>query len=172
MTQSYRSTAQVTEFTKAILKSGQKIVAFNRQGDLPQVLVRKDVDAAFAALTTQLQTNAADHDATAVITRSLGDAEALQARLHAAGQKSTLIRSENQRLVPGVLIVPSFLAKGLEFDAVVAWDVTAANFGGDADRELLYTICSRAMHRLTVIAAGTVSPLIAAIDSDLYTTEQ
>lgn len=172
LTQSYRSTAQVTEFTKAILKSGQKIVAFNRQGDLPQVLVRKDVDAAFAALTTQLQTNAADHDATAVITRSLGDAEALQARLHAAGQKSTLIRSENQRLVPGVLIVPSFLAKGLEFDAVVAWDVTAANFGGDADRELLYTICSRAMHRLTVIAAGTVSPLIAAIDPDLYTTKQ
>ena len=168
LTQSYRSTAQVTDFTKAILKSGQKIVAFNRQGPLPTIVLRDQEAQLQTRLREQLAVNTAAGQTTAIITKSLEDAQNLWTALRDAGEAVTLIKSENQRLVPGTIIVPSFLAKGLEFDAIAVWQANADNFGSDNERELLYTICSRAMHRLTVLSTPELSPLLAAMDEGLY----
>ncbi|WP_155287895.1 RNA polymerase recycling motor HelD [Lacticaseibacillus zhaodongensis] len=168
LTQSYRSTAQVTDFTKAILRSGQKIVAFNRQGPKPTIAVRKTETELIGQVLQQLKTNDAAGQTTAVIAKTLDEAKALTKQLQAAGQPVTLIQSENQRLVSGVIVVPSFLAKGLEFDAIVVWQANAEDFAGDDERELLYTICSRAMHRLSIFAAPELSLLLQAVPADLY----
>ncbi|WDF83198.1 RNA polymerase recycling motor HelD [Lacticaseibacillus pabuli] len=168
LTQSYRSTAEVTDFTKAILKSGQTIVAFNRQGPKPTIAMRKTEQELLDQTIKQLAVNDKAGQTTAIIAKSLEEAEALWQQLKDAGQETTLIRSENQRLVPGVIIVPSFLAKGLEFDAVIVWRANKANFGDDRERELLYTICSRAMHRLSIMVDGELSPLLAQVPQDLY----
>lgn len=168
LTQSYRSTAEVTDFTKAILKSGQTIVAFNRQGPKPTIAMRKTEQELLDQTIKQLAVNDKAGQTTAIIAKSLEEAEALWQQLKDTGQETTLIRSENQRLVPGVIIVPSFLAKGLEFDAVIVWRANKANFGDDRERELLYTICSRAMHRLSIMVDGELSPLLAQVPQDLY----
>ncbi len=168
LTQSYRSTAQVTDFTKAILKSGQKIVAFNRQGPKPTIAQRSAANDLLQVTLQQLAANDAAGQTTAIIAKTLEDATALWEQLRAAGQAATLIKSENQRLVDGVIVVPSFLAKGLEFDAIIVWEANAQNFAGDEQRELLYTICSRAMHRLSIMSSGELSPLLQQIPADLY----
>ena len=67
-------------------------------------------------------------------------------------------------------MVPSYLAKGLEFDAVIVWDANQAKYQGDAERQLVYTICSRAMHALTVTSVGPVTDLIGQIPGELYQT--
>ncbi|KRM72222.1 RNA polymerase recycling motor HelD [Lacticaseibacillus brantae] len=171
LTQSYRSTAQVTDFTKAILKSGQTIVAFNRQGPKPSLYLRQSEAELLTVLEKQLETNTAANQTTAVIAKTLEDAQSLFDEMHKAGIKATLIQSENQRLASGILVVPSFLAKGLEFDAVVVWQANAENFNAEDERELLYTITSRAMHRLTILASPDISPLLADVSPDLYTME-
>lgn len=171
LTKSYRSTKQITNFTKALLINGQRIDAFDRDGDLPNVYVGQDTKQLLARLEKQIQTNDADHLTTAIITRTLADSEQLADQLKDAGVASTLIKSENQRLAPGVIIVPSFLAKGLEFDAVVMWQANAANYGSDDDRQLVYTITSRAMHRLTIVASPELSPILAAVPAALYQQE-
>lgn len=168
LTQSYRSTKQVTDFTKAILTSGQKIVAFNRQGPLPKLVVRPDEAGLMAALQDQLKINNEAKQTTAVIAKTLEAAEAIYEQMKAAGIKVTLIKSENQRLAAGVIVVPSFLAKGLEFDAVVLWQINAANYHEEDERELLYTVASRAMHRLTMLASPDVTPLLDKVPADLY----
>lgn len=168
LTQSYRSTAQVTDFTKAILRSGQKIVAFNRQGPKPTIALRKTEAELIDQVMAQLKVNGQAQQTTAIIAKTLEEAQALAKQLRAAGQDVTLIQSENQRLVPGVIVVPSFLAKGLEFDAIIVWQANKADFGGDDERELLYTICSRAMHRLSIFATPDLSPLLQAVPADLY----
>lgn len=168
LTQSYRSTAQVTDFTKAILKSGQKIVAFNRQGPKPTIAQRGSQAELLQEVTKQLAVNDAAGQTTAIIAKTLEDATALWEQLRATGQEATLIKSENQRLVDGVIIVPSFLAKGLEFDAIIVWEANSTNFGDDGERELLYTICSRAMHRLSIMSTGELSPLLEQVPADLY----
>ena len=65
-------------------------------------------------------------------------------------------------------MVPAYLAKGLEFDAVIMWDASAANYQDDNERQLVYTIASRAMHQLTILNQGELSPILAGIDASLY----
>ena len=36
-----------------------------------------------------------------------------------------------------------YLAKGIEFDAVIAADASAAQYKSEHDRKLLYTACTR-----------------------------
>lgn len=172
LTKSYRSTQQITDFTKEILVNGEAVTAFNRQGDLPNVEVTADFETGVDQVVDQLALNDSDRDTTAIIGKTLAECERLTEALTARGEKVTLIRTENQRLAPGAIVVPSFLAKGLEFDAVIVWNANADNYQREDERQLLYTICSRAMHELTVVAIGELSPLLSRVDQSLYTMNE
>ncbi|MGO3468683.1 MAG: RNA polymerase recycling motor HelD [Weissella hellenica] len=167
LTQTYRSTQQITDFSKDILLQGAQIDAFEREGDLPVVSVVDSVDHMVAGTVQQLTANVAAKETTAIITKTLDDAkiayEALRDQVDV-----TVIRTENQRLVSGTIIVPAYLAKGLEFDAVIIWDASANVYHGDDERQLVYTIASRAMHQLTVFAVEKLTPLLAGVATDLY----
>ncbi|WP_288530056.1 RNA polymerase recycling motor HelD [uncultured Secundilactobacillus sp.] len=168
LTQSYRSTQQITDFTRHILINGEAVTAFARNGDLPQISVSKTVSAAVDRLIDQVKVNNAAKETTAIIGKTLSQCRDLYEILQKRGVAVTLIQSENQRLAAGVIIVPSYLAKGLEFDAVVVWDASATNYHDEGERQLLYTICSRAMHQLTVIATDELSPLFDTVPTDEY----
>ncbi|MDR0899412.1 MAG: ATP-binding domain-containing protein, partial [Lactobacillaceae bacterium] len=64
--------------------------------------------------------------------------------------------------------VPSYLAKGLEFDAVILPNVSDAQYDPKEEKRLFYTLASRAMHDLRIINVGQVAQLIKKIDSKLY----
>lgn len=61
----------------------------------------------------------------------------------------------------GISVLPVALAKGLEFDAVIIWDASAAEYS-DApfDARLLYVALSRAMHNLHIMYSGDLTPLL------------
>ncbi|GAW98836.1 RNA polymerase recycling motor HelD [Secundilactobacillus mixtipabuli] len=171
LTQSYRSTEQITDFTRHILVNGEAVKAFDRAGALPVMSVQPDRQATLKRLIKQLRANNNAEESTAIIGKSLADCRKLSEELNEAGVKATLIQSENQRLAPGVIIVPSFLAKGLEFDAVIVWEASEKNYHDDDERQLLYTICSRAMHQLTVLATEKLSPLFDTVPEEEYVKE-
>ena len=168
LTKSYRSTKQITDFTKHVLKDGEKIEAFERQGELPSIYQLADVNAATSQVISVLEEYQKQHDAVAIIGKTLSDSEQIYQLLTEQGIKATLIRTENQRLVDGILVVPSYLAKGLEFDAVIVWDANEQKYRGDGERQLLYTICSRAMHALTIISVGQASHLFDDVPASEY----
>lgn len=168
LTKSYRSTKQITDFTKHILIDGEAIEAFERQGAKPQVWETKTEDEAVTAVVDILAKYKKEHDAVAIIGRTLADSEELYQKLMTRNIKTTLIRTENQRLVKGPIIVPSYLAKGLEFDAVIVWNANKQQYRGDDERQLLYTICSRAMHTLSLVSVGEVTHLIDKVPVDEY----
>ena len=78
-----------------------------------------------------------------------------------------MIATANQRLVDGTLIIPSYLAKGLEFDSVIMWDASKKSYHRLDETQLVYTITSRAMYKLDMIYTGTKSPLLD-VDQDTY----
>ena len=168
LTESYRSTKQITDFTKGVLVNGEKVTAFNRNGDLPTVIVDSSNDNMVTDVIAQLHQNEKDKMTTTIIGKTLAECEALTQKLQAAGEKVTLIKTENQRLVEGTLVIPSYLAKGLEFDAIIIWNANAQNYHQEDERQLVYTICSRAMHRLNIFAEGKLSPLFANVPQDTY----
>lgn len=169
LTQTYRSTQQITDFTKYILKGGQNIEAFNRSGQKPRVKLSPNEADMLHQLQQQLTEYSQQHDTTAIITKTLADAQLLSEQLQ--DTSVTLIQSENQRLAQGTIIVPSYLAKGLEFDAVIIWHADNTRYGQDSERRLLYTVASRAMHSLTLLAEKQVSCLLDHVPEKLYEVE-
>lgn len=167
LTKSYRSTKEITDFTKQILRQGEKIEAFNRRGPKPALWERSNEQEAIEALVEILDKNNENQRTTAVITKDLASAKQVAEQLKQKGEKATLIATANQRLVPGTLVVPSYLAKGLEFDAVVMWDASKENYHKLDETQLVYTITSRAMYELDIIYIGEKSPLLD-VDSDTY----
>lgn len=168
LTKSYRSTQQITDFSKEILHDGEAVEAFDRNGDLPTITVDTDQEQLVGDVAEQLTQNERDNMTTAIITKNFSETIELTEKLKQRGQKVTAIKTENQRLVPGTIVVPSYLAKGLEFDAIVVWNANEENYAREDERQLVYTICSRAMHRLNIFAVGELTPLMARISADKY----
>lgn len=168
LTQSYRSTKQITDFTKGVLVNGEKVTAFNRNGDLPTITVDQSNDKMIADVIAKLHQNEADKMTTAIIGKTLAECAKLTDELKARGEHVTLIKTENQRLVEGTLVIPAYLAKGLEFDAIIMWNATKENYHDEDERQLVYTICSRAMHRLDIFAEKQLSPLFDTVKKDTY----
>ena len=169
LTKSYRSTKQLTNFTKQILRQGEKIEAFNRRGPKPVIWGRDSDEQAIDVLVDVLRDNEKRKMTTAIITKDLAGAKFVHEKLSEKGEKSTLIATANQRLVDGTLVIPSYLAKGLEFDAVVMWGANKKNYHQLDETQLVYTITSRAMYKLDVIYTGEKSPLL---DVDPVTYEE
>ncbi len=48
-----------------------------------------------------------------------------------------------------MIIFPSYLSKGLEFDCVIAV-ITEDGIYHPDEKQLLYTVCTRALHRLDI----------------------
>ena len=65
------------------------------------------------------------------------------------------------------MVIPVYLAKGVEFDAVLVYDASSEAYGRDNELKLLYTACTR--HAPAhLYATGDWSPLVQALSADLY----
>lgn len=86
---------------------------------------------------------------------------------------AALLVNEKSSFRAGVSIAPVFLAKGLEFDAVLVPWVSAEKYGEEYQRRLLYVACSRALHSLDLFHVETepLSPFIQALSPELYVLE-
>ncbi|MFT8392484.1 MAG: RNA polymerase recycling motor HelD [Liquorilactobacillus ghanensis] len=168
LTKSYRSTRQITVFSRQLLLNGAAIEPFDRDGELPVVYTAAVPKRLLEQAVKQLKSNQQAGLTTAIICRTLAQCRQLTKELKQSGQTVTLIKTENQRLAAGTIVVPAFLAKGLEFDAVIVWNADAQEYAQADQRQLIYTICSRAMHRLTIMAKDKLSPLFDRVATNAY----
>jgi DNA helicase-2/ATP-dependent DNA helicase PcrA len=166
LNKSYRSTQPITNFAKALLPEHDHIQAFNRAGDMPEVLTVSSAEAT-AALSRSVTRLLTVDSTVAILTKDAKTAAQLYATLK-LDTPVTLLSANDHSLKNGCVILPVYLAKGLEFDAVVGWDISATTYRNEADRDILYTLCSRALHHLTLVTLDAPSPLITALPTDLY----
>ncbi|GKU78951.1 RNA polymerase recycling motor HelD [Paenibacillus sp. L3-i20] len=167
---SYRSTREIVEFTKSMLPGGEEITPFER-GGLKPLLMRLDSgekrDVQMVADIAALR--AEGFDSIAVITKSAAASrEAHKSLQIQAGEALQLITKETLDFKKGVMVIPVYLAKGVEFDAVLIYDASSEAYGRDNERKLLYTACTRAMHRLHLYTTAEWSPFVQALPEYLY----
>jgi DNA helicase-2/ATP-dependent DNA helicase PcrA len=179
---SYRSTREITEFTHAMLRGGQPVEAIERPGERPRIIKCRGRDSlaeAIAADIRQLQSEG--FGSIAVICRTARESwsafETLRPLLtpvpsaNGAPRRTggiRLVTKEQRKFIRGTLVIPSYLTKGLEFEAVIIYDAGAGSYSHPDDRLLLYTACTRALHKLHIYHTGETSPLLSDIDSSLY----
>ncbi len=70
------------------------------------------------------------------------------------------------------MLLPVYLAKGLEFDAVIIPDVSQKQYSSESTRGILYTICSRAMHELILLSTETPTDFIRQVPASLFSIER
>jgi len=168
LTTSYRSTEEIVEFTKSILvpEDAANIAPFHRRGESPKVAAC----GSFGELGDRVAADVAEllgrgYGTIGVITKTAGetgDAVALLKERLGEEVPISLVTGGSAELPKGVSVLPSYLAKGIEFDAVIAWDASASRYGEEKDRKLLYTVCTRALHVLRVYSIGEASPWLPA----------
>lgn len=159
MLKSYRSTYEITEFTKR-LSGKTEIQALERYGEEPKLLGFKTADEELDYLKQRLHTfEQSDDQSLGIICKTQPQADALHAALHDEFEVK-LLSATSVVFGTGIVITTAHLAKGLEFDAVLVPHCTAKNYHTAPDRQMLYVACTRAMHRLEVMWAGKKSGLL------------
>lgn len=172
LVRSYRSTREIVEFTKSMLPDGEEIVPFQRGGQKP-LLTRQDGgekrDAQILADIAAL--SAEGVGSIAVITKTAAESrKAYESLRIQGGEALQLITKETVGFEKGVMVIPVYLAKGVEFDAVLVYDASSDAYGRENERKLLYTACTRAMHRLHLYTTDDWSPFVQALPANLYET--
>jgi DNA helicase II / ATP-dependent DNA helicase PcrA len=166
LTKTYRSTKPIVEFTRGFIENGERIEAFNRPGPKPTLSILPDfweVEKKLLLKVKSLKENG--YKTIAIICKTAKESKAvfdslkneIQVRLI---EKGTLAYEE------GTLIIPAYLAKGIEFDAVIIFD--ASQYSKDEERKLFYTACTRAMHELHLFSIETSSPLLRLTPKETY----
>lgn len=162
LTRSYRSTYEIVEFTRAMIPGGEKIVPFNRRGEEPLLTVVDSEDDLLASVEQDvLSLHAQGYHYVAVICKTAEES----ARVHNELQSRLpvrLVTKETPNFQKGTLVLPAYLAKGVEFDAVIIYDGSAEKYGREHERKLFYTACTRAMHLLHIYSLGQPNPFLPA----------
>lgn len=158
---SYRSTPEVTAVFSALVHMGDdvKLASVRRAGGEPRREALPDQDALVRELHGLVQAARDGEGLTAIVAHD-GEAVRRISRL-LGGEVPTVKRGETLPAV-GVVIMTLAMAKGLEFDHVIIPDASATVYPDTPlARRRLYTAVSRAMHRVTLLAVGELSPLLA-----------
>lgn len=167
LNQSYRSSAPITDFAKAILPNGDDIKTFSRNGNIPILKQYQTSDEYLNEIIEISKDLLQSNDTVAILTKSEIDAKNIYEQLKSVTDIN-LISDKNRALKSGLLVLPIYLAKGLEFDAVIADNISQENFPSENERDILYTIFTRAMHDLVVTSVGDVASSLKKVDSKLY----
>ena len=158
---SYRSSPEITAMFTSLLESDEQLqlTSVHRSGVAPVVreLDGGDVNAYVAELRRIAKEAAGDEGLTAFVAESDSRVSWLSKQL---GDAVTVLGKDSDLPAAGVVLLPLRVAKGLEFDHVVIPDAQAEVYPDTPlSRRRLYTAISRAMHRVTVLSQGPMTPL-------------
>ncbi len=160
LSKSYRSTWEIQKFASALLNCGEDTASFERHGEAPKVVCFDDVDKMYKEIATDAKTMLAEGlDSVAVICKSFSEAKLLQRHL-SAYVDCTLIDEGCESQVGGILVVPVYMAKGLEFDGVIVYNASEERYHSSYDRQLLYIACTRPLHKLHLYALNEPSEFL------------
>lgn len=154
LNKSYRSSQEISAFSQGILERPQECTCFERHGAEPLISRYEDEESMEEAVVKRISDYKNEgFETMAVICKTAETSQKLYNRIGAfTGAK--LIADESGQVEKGAVIIPSYLAKGLEFDAVIVYDISEENYSSELDRRLLYIACSRALHRLELYFRG------------------
>lgn len=148
---SFRCTNEILDFSLQFIEHRPHIESFNRSGDSPEI-VAPDSYGKLLDNIIQETTLCREKGLEAIglicktAKRSAQLYEDLRKRI-----ELRLIKDNTADSLKGIFIMPSYLSKGLEFDAVIICDAVIGDDGTEEDKKLLYVECTRALHRLLLI---------------------
>lgn len=170
LSKSYRSTKQITEFCRELLVFKDDTEYVNRDGELPRLFCLNNEEALVDSLEKDVvQLKAEGSKSIAVVCRTAEESLHMYNKISQV-MEARLIKVDTTEFMAenAVNIIPSYLAKGLEFDAVLVLCADSGDYAAETERKLFYTCCTRALHRLHIFSIGKLPAFVGDMDKKLY----
>lgn len=149
---SYRTTYEIMESanliskyfgfgnSKAVLRHGDEVETFQ--------MTPKDIKEYIINILATLKEKG--FESIAIICKDEEETLFLAKILNKLNININCITNKNVKYNGGICLVPSYLAKGLEFDAVIIYNVDSYDINNELDMKLLYVAMTRALHKLEI----------------------
>ncbi|HZG83695.1 HelD family protein [Paenibacillus sp.] len=166
---SYRSTVEIMTAANEVLAHWDNphvtpAEPVLRHGEPPRASACGSEEAGIAAVAERIAAlRAAGHANIAVIDKTASLCRALHRRLVDYGvEDAHWIEGKADRYEGGVSVVPAYLSKGMEFDAVLLADPSERKYDPalPEDVKLLYVACTRALHALEAVHWSPLTPML------------
>ena len=160
LSKTYRSTYEINEYAKQVLPHHNNYTQVDRHGDKVEIFKQESFDAK-TILEESLKLKKS-YNTVAIICKNIEET-LLYNQLISSQEylnKFRLVTKNDKVFVEEkIMIIPSYLAKGLEFDAVIVSNASSENYG-ELERNLFYVVLTRALHKLNVYYKDKLSTLI------------
>lgn len=162
LNKSYRSSYEISEFAARILNIEEGYIPFHRHESEPLMIKNNSMeDMNISIVEAVKKLSGEGMETIAVICKSQQEAEGVYNSLKNRIEIK-LLNSDVDELKKNMpYIIPSYMAKGLEFDAVIIYQASKDNYFSEQDKNLLYIGCTRALHRLLLTYTGEASAFIS-----------
>ena len=157
---SFRCTNEILNFSLKFIEQSSQIKSFNRNGDSPKVYIADNSEIFIDEIVKEINLcQEKGFQSICLICKTEKNSIYLFNKIkHKLDIQ--LIKNGSVSDLQGVFILPVYMSKGLEFDAVLICDADSPNYHDEDDKNLLYVACTRALHKLSLFCENEVSPLI------------
>ena len=167
LSQSYRSTVEIIEFANKVLEKQElgikPAIPILRHGPSPQLIkynelsdvgyIDKIVDEVWKMGKATI----------AVIGKDIRKSKEIYYKLKEVSKYNWAIMEESENsLDQDLIVIPSYMTKGLEFDATIVYGCDTENYKENLiDKKLLYVALTRALHLEYIMYDGNVTTLLS-----------
>ena len=146
LTKTYRSSPEIIEYANKIL--GLNLVSAIRSETKVLVEFKTEINLR-DDLTNDINRLQKNNKSIAIITKTNDEANQIYNILKPNYEDLSLISSKSKSLSRTLVVIPSYMAKGLEFDATIIYTNKSNKYNYN-ERYLYYVSCTRSQHHLII----------------------
>lgn len=151
---------KLPEFEKQFIIKGEPVIEGKNSISITKKENEAEIVKAVASKIDEYISK--DFKSIAIIGKDIEECNMIKKKIEKYRKDIKLIKSKDSEYHAGISIVPSYLAKGLEFDSVILFNVNDEKYQNNVlDIKLLYVAITRAMSQLDVFYTGNISEIYA-----------
>lgn len=156
MNKSFRCSYEISKFSNNFLNENIQIESFERHEEEPKVIKADTIyDLDEKIVNNIYNYKELNYTSIAVLCKSMSECKTVYNRLK--DKINIKIISGDNESINGVMLIPIYMAKGLEFDCVLVYDANSRKYKTGFDKRLLYIASTRALHKLILFYTGNKS---------------
>lgn len=160
LSKTYRSTYEINEYAKKVLVQKNNYTQVDRHGDPVEEIYQEHFDS--SEIIEGALNLKKSYNTVAIICKNEKETLLYKEKINLPENKNKfIIVSKNDKtfLSDKIMIIPSYIAKGLEFDAAIVSNASKENYT-ENERNLFYVVLTRALHKLKIYFTGDKTKLL------------
>ena len=146
LNKTYRSSPEIIEYSNKIM--GLQYAVSIRHSNNNPVVFYNPIDE-YNQLKLDIEEGKKQYSKIAIITKGCDEAERLYNMLKTSFPEINYLSEHSENFNHDLVVLPSYLSKGLEFDLVIAY-TDKNNKYKDEEKNLYYVVITRAQHQLKI----------------------